>query len=395
MEENQKQTATPEEEAKRARFWSILLRVLTVILTALLVVGAILLVLGRDTFNLDSIKRYLTYQALELNDDGQSAEFTVAEENNSIFTAMDDCLIVCSSNRILFYSDSGTIYVDQEVSLSNPVIHIMGGYALIYDAGGSELYLYSGRQLIFSYTADSNALISAQVNENGWLAIVEQASGYKGAVTVYNADNEAVITENISSSFVMDAAVSPDNRQLAVATVGQEDLDFISTITVYNVTDGESSATAAVSNTPALELRWNDDGIWIQEQSGVRLLDASCQQLGSWSDESLYLCGYSLMSDNCAVEYFSRSQASSLGELMVVDTTGTVTASLEINEEVLSVTAAGKYIVVLTTNSLTVYNQALEEYASMENSGSILQALARSDGTAVLLTSETASIYLP
>ncbi|MGM9537124.1 MAG: DUF5711 family protein [Candidatus Onthomonas sp.] len=397
MDDKKNETAgAAGQEKKTPEILRILLRVLTLILTILLVLGGVLLVLNRDRINLDSVKRYLTYRALERSDEGQGVEFPIANEDGTIFAALGDSILACSGNRILLYSDSGTAYVDMETALSQPVITTAGNYALVYDAGGSQLYLFSGRQLVFQYATEGDyALISAQVNENGWLAVVEQASGYKGAVTVYNASHKEMITENISSSFVMDAAVSPDNRQLAVLTIEQQDLSFASTLTMYNVSDGESTVSAVVSDTPALELRWDDSGLWFQEQSGLRLVGTDCQVLGQWEDESLYLRGYSLHGDGFAVEYFSRSRAGSVGQVVVVDSQGNAVASLDVGEEVLSITAAGRYIALLTNSRLTIYTSDLTEYAVLDNTNGILQALVRTDGTAVLVMGETANVFLP
>lgn len=397
MDEKKTETANASrQEGKAPEILRILLRILTLILTILLVLGGVLLVLNRDQLNLDSIKRYLTYRALERSDEGQGVEFPIANEDGTVFAALGDSMLACSSNRILLYSDSGNTYVDLETSISQPVVTTAEDYALVYDAGGSQLYLFSGRQMVFQYATQGDyALISAQVNRNGWLAVVEQSSGYKGSVTVYNAGHQPVVTENISSSFVMDAAVSPDNRQLAVLTVGQEELSFAGTLTMYNVSDGESTVSGVVSDTPALEMRWDDSGIWLQEQSGVRLVSPDCQVVGQWEDESLYLRGYSLQGSGFAVEYFSRSRAGSVGQVVVVDDQGNVTGTLDVGEEVLSITAAGRYIALLTNSRLTIYTSDLTEYAAVENDNGILRALARADGTAVLVMEETANVFLP
>lgn len=399
MDENktQKVQKSPSrQQSKASPTLHILLRVLTLILTVLLVLAGVLLVLHRDEINLDSIKRYLTYRALERSEEGQGVAFQIETDDNPLYAALSNGLIVCTSNRILLYSDGGNTYIDMEVSLSNPIIQVAGDYALVYDAGGSQLYLIFKRQVIFQYTTESGyALISAQTNQNGWLAVVEQASGYKGAVTVYDASHEAVVTENISSSFVMDAAVSPNNRQLVVLTVGQQDISFASTLTTYNVSDGEQVSAAIVSDSPILEMTWDDSGFWLQEEDGVSLYSTDGQLLGEWQDESLYLCGYSLRGDGFAVEYFSRSKAGAVGQLVVVDSQGEVAASVDVGEEVLSLTAAGRYIALLTTSSLTIYTSDLTEYAQEENDGSIVKALVRSDGTAILISEETASVFLP
>lgn len=400
MEENRENQTTGRKEGDRQKketpgWLKVLLRVLASIFTALLVALAVVLVLNRDQLNLDLVKRYLTYQALERTDEGQGVEFTISSESDNTYAALSDSLIVCNANHIWIYSDGGTAYVDMEAALAQPVVQTAGSYALVYDAGGSELYLFSGRILVWKYeTSGDYELISARVNDQGWLAVAEQATGYKAAVTVYNASQDKTITENISSSFVMDAVVSPDNSQVALLTIGQDGMDFVSTLTLYSCTDGSETASAQVSDGVVLDLSWDDDGIWLQEEDGIRRLDSALQEVGSWSESSYYLQSYSLQ-DGYAVEYFSYYRSGALGEIVVLDGQGNVSGTLEVEGEVLSVTAAGRYIAVLTGSELTVYTSDLEEYASIENSDGSLRALARSDATAILVGSDTAHVFLP
>lgn len=386
----------PAGEGKVRKILLLLRRILAVILTVLLIATAVIVVVYRDRLNLDSIKRYLTYQALERNEDGVGVEFDITSEKNSSYAALEDCLIICSGNRLLVYSDGGSLYADMEVSINHPVLVTEGEYALVYDAGGQELYLFSQRQLIHEYTAHpDNAIIAARVNENGWLAVVEESAGYKASATVYNDSYQPVITENISSNFVMDAAISPDNRHLALVTIGQQDTTFAASIRIYEFTQGAEEVAAVVSDTPALDLHWDHDGFWYQEQHGVRRVTNQGQLIGKWEDETLHLRGFSLNGDDFAVEYFSRYRSGNVGTINVVDDRGRVSATMNLNDEIISVTAAGRYIGVLTHSDFTIYTSDLYEYATLEHEGDIVEALVRSDGTAMLVYESSASVFLP
>ena len=70
-------------------------------------------------------------------------------------------------------------------------------------------------------------------------------------------------------------------------------------------------------------------------------------------------------------------------------------ASLGVRDEILSVSAAGRYIAVLYADKLAVYNRDLQEYAVLNGTGVAREALARADGTTVLLGADQAELYLP
>lgn len=374
----------------------ILLRILTSILTVILIAVAVLLVVNRDRINLDSIKRYMTYRALETNEEGLGTAFSVGEEKVLSYGVLNNALVLCSENRIQIFSDRGSRFEDISVSMKRPVISTAGDYAVVYDAGGSDLYLFSDRQEIYHYATEGDyALISARVNEHGWMSVVEEASGYKGVVTVYDARQEPQVTERISSQFVMDAAVSADNKQLAVLTIGQSGASFLSTLTMYSTTDGEAQETQTYTNATIIDMRWDHSGVWLQQEYGVQRLNNQYEQVANWQNNTLYLQGYSLSGEGYAVEYFSRYRSGTTGQLVIIGSSGNVAGTLNVNEDILSLTTAGKYIAVLTQSKLTIYTSDFTEYASVPNTTGILQALMREDGTAILVTAETANVYLP
>lgn len=73
--------------------------------------------------------------------------------------------------------------------MHQPVISVCGTYAVVYDVGGNNLYVIHNKEVVFEYTSRSGCdLLSARVNENGRLAVVEEASGYKASVRIYNSE---------------------------------------------------------------------------------------------------------------------------------------------------------------------------------------------------------------
>ena len=55
-------------------------RILALILTGVFLCSGVVLVVYRDHFNLDALKRHMTYRSLEKNDQGQTAEFTYTRD---------------------------------------------------------------------------------------------------------------------------------------------------------------------------------------------------------------------------------------------------------------------------------------------------------------------------
>ena len=91
----------------------------------------------------------------------------------------------------------------------------------------------------------------------------------------------------------------------------------------------------------------------------------------------------------------NRYRSGSVGRLVTVGPDGAELAALDVSQEVLDISAAGRYLAVLYADSLVIYNQDLQVYASLKGTDFAGGVRVRSDGTALLLSAEYASLFLP
>lgn len=110
---------------------------------------------------------------------------------------------------------------------------------------------------------------------------------------VFDDNKQLLLTENVSSEYVMDAILSPDNKRLAVVTIGQKERVFNSTISLYGCEAGDLIASTTLENQFVLDLNWKASLLWVQERDGAAVLDSDLRMLGSWTESNQYLQGYS------------------------------------------------------------------------------------------------------
>jgi hypothetical protein len=91
----------------------------------------------------------------------------------------------------------------------------------------------------------------------------------------------------------------------------------------------------------------------------------------------------------------NRYQSGSVGQLRTFAADGTEIAALDVNQEVLDLSAAGKYLAVLYADSLVIYNQELQVYASLQGTDFATGVLVRTDGSALLMSADSAGLFLP
>ncbi len=378
----------------------LLPRLLLGLVTLALAAGAVFLIAHHDQWNLDTLKRRITYRTLERSDTGQAESFSISGSASDLYCILDDDLLVCSNQGVRLYSTGGVCYVEDTLSLNEPAVEVCGDMAAVYDLGGNAVYLYSDRTQMGALTDLEGSILSVRLNSKGWLAVTTQDSGYKAIVTVYNSELTQLAAVRLSTSFVVDAVVTENCDSLAVVTIDQENAAFESALALYDLTGSQEagvyydlspSSTLSLGNNLTVDL-FSDSPVWLVGDSALAVWSGS--SVVSWSYQGLYLRNYAVGSQTAAI-LLSQYQSGNQTLLYLVDSDGESTGSLALDEQVLSLSAAGQYTAVLTANRLDIYDRELSLYASLEGTDGALQVLVRSDGSALLIRSGSAQLYVP
>lgn len=159
---------------------NILVRLLALLVTAALALGALTLVVYRDQFNLDAVKRWLALRSVETDASGAAAPFTHAGGDSISFAYLEGASFSAPCLPAPTTTPSpGDQYAEEVTPLSQP----RPGpppppQAWSMTPAERALFLFQDGQEAFSLDVDGT-LLSARVNDSGWLAVTAQQSGYK------------------------------------------------------------------------------------------------------------------------------------------------------------------------------------------------------------------------
>lgn len=384
-----------EEETPRKRdrfrrfviFFLILAAVLAVVIVAAY----------RDGTGFDALKRLFSYGGGSEVTEETGYHYDASDSNR--FAVLGDSLVVLSDTKLQVLGRNGEELWSASVRMSAPALETGGGRAVAYDVGGTELYVVDETGEVLTLTASADApYLSARLNGDGWLTVTTELPGYKGGVTAYNSQGTEVFSLTASDRFVMDARVMDDDTTLAVVTLGQENSVFVSNIVLYSLeTAGVVEPYADYDVTDGLVAAIGEQGDRLTAVSDTSLTFATTggDVKASYSYAGSYLREYDLGGDGFTALLLNRYKSGGVGRLVTVDTDGQEIASLDVNEEILSISAAGGYLAVLYTDSMVIYTEALEVYAQLEGTGSARNVVMRQDGSALLLAADSASLFLP
>ena len=380
---------------KRLKKPNVVLRLLTLLVTAFLILGAMVLVIYRDTVNVDTLKRWLTYQSME---PGQAAPFPHAGGDKLSVAYLDSGVVTASAAGAHYYGLDGEPLAEAVLSMENPVLSASNTTAVVYDAGNQSLFAFRNGRQSFSLSLSGGAdLLSARPNNSGWLAVTAQQSGYKGAVTVYDSRGIEVIPICLSSTFAVDAAISPDGRTVAVVTIGQQGGAFFSRLLLYHVNQEEPFAQLELGSLSVLDMDFDEDLIWLVGED--RLLTVSLSSEGetlqTYYISPNYLKGCSLGGDGFALVLTGRYRSGNADQAIIVDSAARAVQVLPLSNQILDYAAAGSYCALLTGTRLNIYDSTLTPYSSLDNALAARRLDLAPNGSALLANGQQAWLYIP
>ena len=382
------------KEARRTKL-NILFRLIALLVTAALLLGALALVVYRDRLNLDALKRWFAYRDLETSEHGEAAPFSHAGGEQVSLAYLEDGVLMASDSGARYYSFSGELYAQEVRTFERPVLSSSGGCGVVYEAGGQDLFVFRGMEEAFHLTLESGQLLSARVNGAGWLAVTSQGGGHRGSVTVYNSSYRREIIQINRSVFLVDAAVSPDCKTVALAAIGQSGGSFESQILFYPTDQKEPSAVVSLGNTMVLELDYEDGLLWVLGEEQVSAVTEEGTVSGTYLLGQQHLKGCSFGGDGFALLLLGRYQAGAAERAVIVGPDGTESASLAISSNLLDFDAAGRYLSLLTGEELNIYTQDFTPYSQLEHTQNARHLSLSSSGAALLANAQQAWLYLP
>ena len=230
-------------------------RALMVILALVVVLAVVVAAAWKDLSSLDSVRRLFSYNKVTQDEQGKVEMYSFSNDRSNTFALLGDHLIVASTTGVSIYSSSGSVVDSMSVKLTNPAIAVGGQTAAVYDIGGQTLLIYSASGLVRDMSGEcSGNILSVSVNSSDYLALNAEKSGYKSAVTVYDASGEKTFAFNSSEHYVIDAVVMRDCKRMAAVTLGESDGIFADTVSIYSLGSDKADSVNTLTGSLLLSL---------------------------------------------------------------------------------------------------------------------------------------------
>lgn len=375
------------EAPKKGLFRKILL----MILVCILVLTAVGLFVFRKELHLDHALRRLKYW----NASGGEIYFFDAHNSNR-YASFDGGLAVASAGGLSTYDSDGREAVISQSKLSLPEIQTGGDMVMAYDVGGNTLLaIHKSGGEVLRVTSDK-PILDADLSQGGDICYLSSEAGYKSVLTVYNEQQERIYRWLSTSTFLSLCAISDNGKDLAAIGLDQRDGSFVSTLNLFRTDTDQLINTVVLGDDLIYDLMYLDsDLLCAVGESCVIYISAAGEILGTYDFGGRYFKDHNASGEGFLALSMNTYRAGNRYSLVLVDETGSELGSVYVGQEILDISAAGKYIAVLTPQKLTIYDRKLTVYAETDDTGSATAVLMQSDGVAMLLGSGSGRLYIP
>jgi hypothetical protein len=310
---------------------------------------------------------------------------------DGVFAAIGDNVVAAGSIGLTVRAPSGEELHRDTLRLDNPAIASRGNLAAVYDVGGRAVRLVGAGGALARIEAVGD-IISCSVGAGGYVALsTREDGGFKTSVTVYGGRGYGELYKWFSGeAYILSAAVAPDNRTLAVLTLGSGG----SAVRFFAFNSVDEQRRLDFADELLLELAYGDDSRLIAVGQG-----RVCAIPKSGGMEVIYdyagatLRDFSLGGDGFLTLCLVGGVGAGTERLVTVDHYGGVLGEIAAPGELIWLDAYGDRVGALWDGRLSGYDRRLDERAFNEDTSGLITILVRRGGAALATRAHSAELF--
>jgi hypothetical protein len=309
------------------------------------------------------------------NSSGRSAaeklisEVEYDSKEHPAFAVYKNSIIKCTKDNIMCMNKKGEVLWTKSVTVSNPLIRVAGTNLLIADLNGRYFYVINGKEIKWDHQVDSN-IVSADINEKGYITIVKEMKGYKGAIEVYDPQGNWVFTSAKGESFIVSAKVLPSCDKVVANMLDTSGVNADTKFEIINMAG--KTVSSIVNNNAIFPSMWtmSGDNVMAVSDTGAVLFNEDKKTKWKQTYKKVYSSNTThnkntilAVWENAGKGTFDANQT----DIVVINTKGEIESKFPVEGEVLSIEIYGNILALNTGREILFTNfkgKLMEKYSS-------------------------------
>lgn len=208
------------------------------------------------------------------------SEVRFTEQEEMTFASFRDGVAAAGSTDVFFIGPSGDIDFSYTENYNVPVLKAGDKYLLAYSPGGRNYSIYSSVTRLSSKET-AGEIVSADMSDAGAYVIAFRTSSGKYDIEIYGDSFKRIMTVH-KDKHVIDSAISPDGKTIAVVSAVEGDLDVSAELYVVRAGDSEPLFKKTVPSSVPLVADFTSSGnLFVIYDDRLEFYDGSMEILYS------------------------------------------------------------------------------------------------------------------
>ncbi|MBQ6999106.1 MAG: hypothetical protein IJN62_04890 [Clostridia bacterium] len=273
-----------------------------------------------------------------------------------------------------------------------PVIKNGGKYVLTYsfDVPGAML-TKGGDSVEF---ATENNIIGGSVNKNGYCALITREKGYKAQIVVYSPEGEILYKWHSADNYIIDAAISYDNRTLAVATADFSKNTASGGLMLFNFSQEKPFAGQVLENNIIMQIKFiGKDSLLVVGDIGAAVFNSLGEKKAEYSYSGKSLTNYDIGDDNSLVLALNESDSVlNDTEIKIMGSNLKEKGTYMASGAVSCLDASDGKVLVVSDRKLALVSKRGNELAKLDVNKDIKNAVLMNNGDVLIASGNSAEI---
>ena len=229
-----------EANAKKLNSKKLIILIILILVLILLITTVIIYINNKDARNW--IDRNILQKEKTQNN---LPSIEIGEADNLKIYAFNIYIWVLIKNNLDIYDNIGKKENTLTVEVTKPIFTSNNRYLAIAEEKGQKLYLLADKDILWERSVEGN-ISQISVNKNGYIVVTIVDTSYKTVVEVYDNKGDSLFKTFLSSTRVVSASISEDNRYLAIAEIDTSGTLVQSNIKILSVEKGKNDSENSV-----------------------------------------------------------------------------------------------------------------------------------------------------
>lgn len=191
----------------------------------------------RDFFDKYILKKEVSEENLP-----EIERYSLKETN--IF-AYNKYILTLEQNTLKFYNKLAKEEYALNVEISTPIFEAEGNYLCIAEQKGQKIYFISHKDIIWEKEVEGT-VTGISVNSNGYVVAIVTGTSYKSVVITYDTKGNELFKKYLSTTSVIDAEISKDNKYLAIAEINCSGVLVQSNIEIISIEEAKNNSSEPI-----------------------------------------------------------------------------------------------------------------------------------------------------